>query len=259
VSDTTSRDRAVRAILALVNTQRIDSAQTVWGVPGTWTPLPAGESGLLVSAGAADGVRIDGAVVDGSARARGADDPRPSAIRFSDTVTGSVIATEEGCYALRVWDADSDGIRDFGGIERFAPDPDWVVEGRWMPLPDAPAGYEPFGVYGVTAEPVTRASVSFEHGDTRVEAAAFLIGGRLALVFSDATSGVSSYSVGRLLFAQPHDDGTVTLDFNAAVLPPCAFSYNFSCPVPPPQNRFTVPVEAGEKRALAKDGSPLHE
>jgi uncharacterized protein (DUF1684 family) len=43
------------------------------------------------------------------------------------------------------------------------------------------------------------------------------------------------------------------------VLSPCAFSYAFNCPVPPPQNRLTVAVEAGEKTVLDTAGAPLHE
>ena len=88
--------------------------------------------------------------------------------------------------------------------------------------------------------------------------AAFKSGRALQLVFADATSGDSTYSVGRFLFVAPKPDGTITLDFNLAVLPPCAFSYNFNCPMPPKQNRFAVPIEAGEKNVLQKDGSLLH-
>ena len=78
------------------------------------------------------------------------------------------------------------------------------------------------------------------------------------IVFSDATSDVSTYSVGRFLMVAPNPDGTITLDFNRAFLPPCAFSYNFNCPMPPAQNRFPFAVTAGEKNVLAKDGQLLH-
>ena len=44
----------------------------------------------------------------------------------------------------------------------------------------------------------------------------------------------------------------------ALMLPPCAFSYAFNCPLPPKQNRFPFAIEAGEKLPLTKDGSPLH-
>ena len=73
-----------------------------------------------------------------------------------------------------------------------------------------------------------------------------------------ATNGDSTYSVGRFLFPTPGDDGTIVLDFNQAVLPPCAFSYAFNCPIPPPQNRLAVPIEAGEKNVLDRDGALLH-
>ena len=45
--------------LALVNTQWVDSEQTIYGIPGVWSPLPEGESGLKVTAVAADGIRVN--------------------------------------------------------------------------------------------------------------------------------------------------------------------------------------------------------
>jgi uncharacterized protein (DUF1684 family) len=78
------------------------------------------------------------------------------------------------------------------------------------------------------------------------------------IVFSDATSGQSSYSVGRFLMVAPNPDGSITLDFNRAYLPPCAFSYNFNCPMPPAENRFPFAVLAGEKNVLNAAGELLH-
>src|SRR3954447_10202412 len=66
--------------LGLTNTQAVDSEQTIWGAPGRWAPMPEGQSGRKVTAEAADGIRVDGAVVDGEAVVRGKDDPNPSAI-----------------------------------------------------------------------------------------------------------------------------------------------------------------------------------
>ena len=124
-----------------------------------------------------------------------------------------------------------------------------------LPLPpDAPAGLRP--VLSLMAVP---GEITFSKDGIHYNLAAFKAGRALQLVFSDATSGDSTYSVGRFLFVAPNADGTITLDFNRAVLPPCAFSYAFNCPMPPRQNRFTVPIEAGEKQVLNKDGSLLHE
>jgi len=57
-----------RGSLALTQTQQVDAEQTIWGVPGTWAPRADGGSGLTVTATAADGIRVDGELVDGTAR-----------------------------------------------------------------------------------------------------------------------------------------------------------------------------------------------
>jgi uncharacterized protein (DUF1684 family) len=246
--------------LALTNTQAIDSEQTIWGVPGRWAPLPAGESGLKVMATAAEGIRVDGVLVDGEAIVRGKDDPAPSSLVFSDTVTGFVIKLEGGSYALRVFDAKSEAIGDFGGIDTFAYNPDWVITADWSENPAGTTmGFEHLKNDGQTRDEVVPGKITFTRDGVDYDLAAFKAGRALQLVFADSTSGDSTYSVGRFLFLAPNPDGTITLDFNRAILPPCAFSYAFNCPMPPKQNRFPVPVEAGEKNVLAKDGTLLHE
>ena len=246
--------------LALVNTQWIDSEQTIWGVPGVWAPLTEGESGLRVTAAASDNIRVDGELVDGSAVVRGKNDPNPSEIVFSDTVSGFVIASEAGAYALRVWDSNSEGIQEFGSIDAFPYNADWVITADWTEIPGGKTvGFEHLKDDGATRDQVVPGSITFTKDGVDYDLMAFKSGHALQLVFADGTSGVSTYSVGRFLFLAPNLDGTITLDFNRAILPPCAFSYNFNCPLPPKQNRFAVPIEAGEKNVLKKDGSLLHE
>jgi len=245
--------------LALVNTQWIDSEQTIWGVPGTWAPLPAGESGLRVTAVAAEGITVDGVLVDGEAVVRGKDAEQPSDIDFGGGKTGFVIASEAGNYALRVWDANSEEIQKFGSIDAFDYNPDWVVTAQFTEIPGGKTvGFEHLKDDGATRDQVVPGEITFTKDGVDYDLAAFKAGRALQLVFADATSGDSTYSVGRFLFVAPNPDGTITLDFNRAVLPPCAFSYNFNCPMPPKQNRFAVPIEAGEKNVLQKDGSLLH-
>ncbi|HEX4442134.1 MAG TPA: DUF1684 domain-containing protein [Galbitalea sp.] len=246
--------------LALVNTQWVDSEQTIWGVPGTWAPAPEGSAGLVVTAAAADNIVVDGQRVEGSVLVRAKNDPNPSEIVFSDSVTGFVIASEQGTYALRVWDANSEGIQEFGSIDAFPYNPDWVITAKWSEIPGGVAmGFEHLKDDGATREEVLPGSITFTRDGVDYDLAAFKSGRALQLVFADATSGESTYSVGRFLFLAPNADGTITLDFNRAILPPCAFSYNFNCPLPPKQNRFAVAITAGEKNVLKKDGSLLHE
>jgi uncharacterized protein (DUF1684 family) len=246
--------------LALVNTQWVDAEQSIYGVPGVWAPRAAGESGLLVTAVAADGIRVDGELVDGSTVVRGKNDANPSEISFGDGVTGFVIASEQGNYALRVWDANSEGIQEFGSIDAFAYNPDWVITAQWTEIPGGmTVGFEHLKDDGATRAEVVPGEITFSRDGVDYSLAAFKSGRALQLVFADSTNGDSTYSVGRFLFLAPNADGTITLDFNRAILPPCAFSYNFNCPLPPKQNRFAVPIEAGEKNVLKKDGSLLHE
>ena len=246
--------------LALTNTQAIDSEQTIWGVPGRWAPLPAGESGLKVMAAAADGIQVDGVLVDGEVIVRGRDDAAPSAIVFSDTVSGFVIKLEGGSYALRVFDARSEAIENFGGIDAFDYDPSWVITADWSENPAGTTmGFEHLKDEGQTRAEVVPGKITFTRDGVDYDLAAFKSGRALQLVFADSTSGDSTYSVGRFLFVAPNADGTITLDCNRALLPPCAYSYDFNCPMPPKQNRFAVPIEAGEKNVLAKDGTLLHE
>jgi uncharacterized protein (DUF1684 family) len=250
--------------LALVNTQWIDGpedqGQPVWGAAGTWYPLPAGQSGLRVVAAAADGVVVDGALVDGEAIVRGKDDEKPGEVTFSPTVSGFVIANESGGYALRVWDAESEGIRDFGSIDTFDYNPEWVITAAFTPIEGGKTvGFEHMKDDGATRDMVVPGEITFQKDGVDYNLAAFQAGRALQLVFGDSTNGDSTYSVGRFLFVAPNADGSITLDFNRAVLPPCAFSYAFNCPLPPAQNRFAFAIEAGEKNVLAKSGELLHE
>lgn len=67
------------------------------------------------------------------------------------------------------------------------------------------------------------------------------------LPFRDATSGNETYGAGRYLDLEPNPDGTVTIDFNLAYNPSCAYDDAYSCPLPPPENWLRVPIRAGEK------------
>ncbi len=91
--------------------------------------------------------------------------------------------------------------------------------------------------------------IDFELAGVALQLVAF--GGRdggLGVLFTDATSGVTTYPACRSLsIAEPAADGTVTLDFNRASNLPCSFTDYATCPVAPAENRLSVAIEAGEK------------
>ncbi|MEO8462372.1 MAG: DUF1684 domain-containing protein, partial [Chloroflexota bacterium] len=79
--------------------------------------------------------------------------------------------------------------------------------------------------------------------------------GGLFLPFRDSTNGTATYGAGRYLLdtAKGADlggdvaRGHLTLDFNFAFHPSCAFDPAWSCPLAPPENRLDLPIEAGER------------
>jgi uncharacterized protein len=72
--------------------------------------------------------------------------------------------------------------------------------------------------------------------------------GKLFLAFGDGTSAETTYGAGRYLdVVKTTGSQTITLDFNKAYNPYCAYTEKYTCPLPPPENLLTIPIQAGEK------------
>jgi uncharacterized protein len=69
----------------------------------------------------------------------------------------------------------------------------------------------------------------------------------LFIPFRDQTNGSETYGAGRYIDIKMPKDARVTIDFNLAYNPNCAYGRNdFSCPVPPKENFLQTRVTAGE-------------
>lgn len=77
----------------------------------------------------------------------------------------------------------------------------------------------------------------------------------LFVPFADATNGRSTYAAGRYLDFKPTADGRYVLDFNYAYNPYCVYNPQYSCPLPPAENRLTAPIPAGERTGGPWNGS----
>lgn len=71
--------------------------------------------------------------------------------------------------------------------------------------------------------------------------------GKLFLAFGDRTSAEETYGAGRYLDLEKSKTNLITLDFNKAYNPYCAYSAAYSCPLPPSENLLNIPIKAGEK------------
>ncbi len=69
----------------------------------------------------------------------------------------------------------------------------------------------------------------------------------LFIPFSDETSGRETYAAGRYLDLEEQGGDDYELDFNMAYNPYCAYSEEYTCPIPPTENKLSVRIFAGEK------------
>jgi uncharacterized protein (DUF1684 family) len=177
--------------------------------------------------------------------------------------------TGEPEHGLRFWDAAAPAIAAFDEISAFEYNPDWVIEAQFTPVAaDRTIPFEHIRDNGSSRELVVPGNITFERDGVDYSLSAFDDDGALLLVFGDATNRStgenSTYSSGRFLFVQRPDGagfgeaGPVTLDFNRAFVPPCGFSVQYNCPLPPAENRFTVAIEAGEREVVFSHGFDIY-
>jgi hypothetical protein len=134
----------------------------------------------------------------------------------------------------------------FGGLAYFDPNPDLVFTVEPEPVEPSQVTIETTTGDSRTYRRVATANVVID--DTEVSLALYSTGhDGLFLPFRDATSGRETYGAGRYLDVDPNEDGTITIDFNYAYAPFCAYSAQYSCALPPQENWMTVAVEAGER------------
>lgn len=71
----------------------------------------------------------------------------------------------------------------------------------------------------------------------------------LFLPFTDETTGITTYGGGRYIDLDIKDikKNKITIDFNKAYNPYCAYSDGYRCPVPPEENDLPTSISAGEK------------
>jgi uncharacterized protein len=162
-----------------------------------------------------------------------------------------------GNIGVRVRDLNNPHRLNFKGLSYFPVSTEWALSARFEP-------YRPerhikiVNILGMEEDAVSPGAVVFTRDghewrlDTVLEAPDDK---ELFIMFADATSGHETYGGGRFLYI-PRPEGTVAqLDFNKAYNPPCALNDFATCPLPPPQNKLQLRIDAGEK---AYAGGPVH-
>lgn len=151
------------------------------------------------------------------------------------------IHTVDGVPALRVRDLT---LAPQVALRHYPEDPAWTIRAEWQSL--APQAAEVAMKDGSTAAVTITHRATFRHmGQTITLMPTHWKGGKPMFVFRDATAG-ETYPACRFLFGEDPSGTEITLDFNRAISPPCAFTDFAICPLPPPGNILPFRIEAGE-------------
>lgn len=149
-------------------------------------------------------------------------------------------------YGIRLRDTNSEYRRNFTRLHYFPIDERYRVTAKWVPSP----GKIPIVNVLGQSEPMDSpgyAVFQLNGRELRLYPVLEDAGAKsLFYIFRDQTSTHETYGAGRFLDGPLPKGGTVTLDFNRAYNPPCAFTPYATCPLPPKENRLPVRIEAGE-------------
>ena len=224
------------------------------GVPGSWSVkddavtvvLEAGESLLR------DGKELN----SGEPKAEGGIavvfDPIAEREGINLTAGPAVVelAKRGGEYIVRPRHPENPLLREYRGTPAYAPDARYAVEGTYVPFEEPRPTTVGAAVEGIVHVYEAPGEIRFELDGQDLTLTAFNGHGpgTLSVLFTDATSGKTTYGANRsLTVGAPDADGRVILDFNRAVNLPCAYTDLATCPLPPSENRLGVAIEAGEQ------------
>jgi uncharacterized protein len=161
------------------------------------------------------------------------------------------VIDRDGRFGIRIRDLRTPARAAFKGLQYFPVDPGYRVEARFVPHAK-PTSLQVPSILGGTTPMVSPGQLRFKLGKQELSLDAVIEADddqRLFVIFRDTTAGKHTYGAGRFVYTDLPKDNKVVLDFNKAYTPPCAFTAYATCPLPPPQNRLKVAVQAGEKFA----------
>lgn len=150
-------------------------------------------------------------------------------------------------FGIRIKDSQAPTRVQFTHLSWYPLDPSWRIVAKYIPWDKPHVLRFDTVIAGLQEQDSSPGYVSFTRDgkEYRLEPAE-----DGSIVFRDQTAGKATYGAGRFLDIDfPRNlkvPGAVVLDFNEAYNPPCVFTAYATCPLPPPQNRLSLSVAAGE-------------
>ncbi len=147
-------------------------------------------------------------------------------------------------------------LKHFESLDFFKVDSTYVVSAKLERTPDAPwfnmktttSRLSKERVFGILTFQLKGETYQLEvyQGQALMQREGFE--DYLFLPFLDETNGVESYGGGRYMDLRIPNGDHITIDFNTAYNPFCAYNDVYSCPIVPRKNYLKTKVEAGVKK-----------
>lgn len=227
-----------------------DEPTGVPGLPGLWS---TGQGGPIVELGPGEALRFGEAPISGRHGFGSIAERDGITVAFDGGVVE--IAKRGGRDILRPRRSDFPFLSSYAGTAAFAPDPKWRIPARFVRF-IAPRAIE----VGAAVDSLAHVYDSPGYVEFEVDSETFRLlafrghkAGSLFVLFTDATSGVTTYAANRTVTIEVSDDSDETvIDFNRAVNLPCAYTDFATCPLPPAENHLRIEVTSGEKTPAAR-------
>jgi uncharacterized protein (DUF1684 family) len=223
---------------------------TLEGVPGTWSVK---DDAVTVVLEAGESLLRDGRELNpdgGSVTVAFAPIAERDGINLTAGAAVVELAKRGGEYIVRPRHPENPLLSQYRGTPAYAPDRRFAVDGRIVAFDEPRPTTVGAAVEGIRHVYEAPGEIRFRLDGRDLTLTAFNghAPGTLSVLFTDQTSGRTTYAANRSLsVGAPDADGNVTLDFNRAVNLPCAYTDLATCPLPPAENRLPVAIEAGEQ------------
>ena len=175
---------------------------------------------------------------------------------FLDTEDASTLMKQGDMYwkvisrnqklAIRLWDMKNPLIDSLKPFPTFPTNTNWKIKAK-LQKDNHPQKINIQTVLGYSDEQDCPGIFVFQKDGKNYNLTPYMDGDIFFIVFSDSTSGISTYGGGRFLHAEKIKEDEFWIDFNRAYNPPCSFSSYTTCPMPPKENILKLKVEAGEQ------------
>jgi uncharacterized protein (DUF1684 family) len=147
-------------------------------------------------------------------------------------------------------------LKSFKGLDFFPFDSTYVVDAvltrtpdsDWFDMPTTRVRIDQYRIFGILDFKIEGQAYALEvyQSERLMQTEAYA--NHLFLPFLDKTNGIETYGGGRYMDLDIPSTDTISLDFNKAYNPYCAYNSEYSCPLVPLQNYLTREIKAGVKK-----------